>query len=125
MSKMLFLAAMAVMSLACHSRSEDEVGAAPDQRDTTAVTVDSARTDSDNATVTVDSIGTDSALTNQEAPGTPGTTDTMSTVSPDPAAVADSSMVHGDSAIVHDDSAMVHGDSAMTGHTIPDTTSGR
>jgi type IV pilus biogenesis protein CpaD/CtpE len=36
MRKMLFLAAAAALSAACHSRSEDEVGAAPDQGDTTA-----------------------------------------------------------------------------------------
>ena len=88
MSKVLILAAMAAVSLACHNRSEDEVGAAPDQGDTTAVThaIDSTRTGPPgvggrpgNATVTADSVGVDSALTNQENPGTPGQTNTDST----------------------------------------------
>jgi len=81
MSKVLILAAMAAVSLACHNRAEDEVGAAPDQGDTTAVThaIDSTRTGPPgvggrpgNATVTPDSVGADSALTNQENPRTPG-----------------------------------------------------
>ena len=85
---MLILAATAAVSLACHNRSEDEVGAAPDQGDTTAVThaIDSTRTGPPgvggrpgNATVTADSVGVDSALTNQENPGTPGQTNTDST----------------------------------------------
>ena len=88
MSKVLILAAMAAVSLACHNRSEDEVGAAPDQGDTTAVThaIDSTRTGPPgvggrpgNATVTPDSVGVDSALTNQENPGTPGQTNTDTT----------------------------------------------
>ena len=65
-----------------------EVGAAPDQGDTTAVThvIDSTRTGPPgvggrpgNATVTPDSVGVDSALTNQENPGTPGQTNTDTT----------------------------------------------
>jgi hypothetical protein len=88
MSKVLILAAMAAVSLACHNRAEDEVGAAPDQGDTTAVThaIDSTRTGPPgtggrpgNATVTPDSVGADSALTNQEDPGTPGQTNTDTT----------------------------------------------
>jgi hypothetical protein len=88
MSKVMILAAMAAVSLACHNRSEDEVGAAPDQGDTTAVThaIDSTRTGPPgvggrpgNATVTPDSVGADSALTNQENPGTPGQTNTDTT----------------------------------------------
>jgi hypothetical protein len=80
---------MAAVSLACANRAEDtEVGAAPDQGDTTAVThaIDSARTGPPgmsgrpgNATVTPDSVGVDSALTNQENPGTPGQTNTDTT----------------------------------------------
>jgi hypothetical protein len=79
---------MAAVSLACHNRAEDEVGAAPDQGDTTAVThaIDSTRTGPPgvggrpgNATVTPDSVGADSALTNQENPGTPGQTNTDTT----------------------------------------------
>src|SRR5215208_3189836 len=69
MRKMLILAAVAAISAACHNRSEDEVGAAPDRGDTTAVThaIDSTRTGPPgvagrpgDATVTPDSVGIDS-----------------------------------------------------------------
>jgi hypothetical protein len=133
-----------VVSLACHNRAEDEeVGAAPDQGDTTAVThvIDSTRTGPPgvggrpgDATITpdsvgVDSAGVDSALTNQEAPGTPGTPETTSTwtstpqdtLGPQDTGVDDTTM-HGDSAMMHSDSTMMHGDSAMTNHPVPDTT---
>ena len=75
MRKMLFLAAAAALSLACHNRSDEEVGAAPDQGrtgDTTAVThaIDSTRTGPPgvsgrpgDATVTADSVGIDTAVT--------------------------------------------------------------
>jgi hypothetical protein len=70
MRKLLMLAAVAALSAACHSRAEDEVGAAPDegQVDTTAVThtIDSTRTGPPgvggrpgDATVTPDSVGAD------------------------------------------------------------------
>jgi hypothetical protein len=138
MSKMLILAAMAAVSLACHNRPEDEVGAAPDQRgDTTAVThaIDSTRTGPPgtggrpgNATVTPDSVGVDSALTNQENPGTPGQTNTDSTGAwsstpqdtlgprnPDQPAYGDSTGANSgvqDTASMQGDS-MQHGDSTM------------
>jgi hypothetical protein len=74
MRKMFFLVAAAALSAACHNRSDEEVGAAPDQgsTDTTAVThaIDSTRTGPPgvggrpgNATVTPDSVGIDSAAT--------------------------------------------------------------
>ena len=50
MRKLFFLVAAAALSAACHNRSDEEVGAAPDQgsTDTTAVThaIDSTRFDS-------------------------------------------------------------------------------
>jgi hypothetical protein len=70
MRNLLILAAVAAISAACHNRSEDEVGAAPDRGDTTAVThaIDSTRTGPPgvagrpgDATVTPDSVGIDSA----------------------------------------------------------------
>jgi len=70
MRKLLILAAVTTLSAACHNRSADEVGAAPDQGDTTAVThvIDSTRTGPPgvggrpgDATVTPDSVGLDSA----------------------------------------------------------------
>jgi hypothetical protein len=81
MRKLLLLATAAALSAACHTRAEDEVGAAPDQGDTTAVThvIDSTRTGPPgvggrpgDATVTPDSVGIDSAAV------TPGATDTTS-----------------------------------------------
>lgn len=75
MRKLLFLAAAAALSVACHNRSDEEVGAAPDQvgtGDTTAVThaIDSTRTGPPgvsgrpgDATVTADSVGIDTAVT--------------------------------------------------------------
>ncbi|MFL5459804.1 MAG: hypothetical protein ACJ8AP_06510 [Gemmatimonadales bacterium] len=74
MRKLFFLVAAAALSAACHNRSDEEVGAAPDQgnTDTTAVThaIDSTRTGPPgvggrpgNATVTPDSVGIDSAAT--------------------------------------------------------------
>ena len=71
MRKLFFLVAAAALSAACHNRSDEEVGAAPDQgrTDTTAVThaIDSTRTGPPgvggrpgNATITPDSVGVDS-----------------------------------------------------------------
>jgi hypothetical protein len=158
MSKMLILAAMAAVSLACANRAEDtEVGAAPDQGDTTAVThaIDSTRTGPPgvggrpgDATVTPDSAGVDSALTNQEAPGTPGQTntdttgawsstpqDTLGPRDPNQPAYGDSTGVNTggqdttsmqqDGSMQHGDSTMMHGDSALVEHEVPDTTTGQ
>ena len=127
MSKLLILAAMAAVSLACHNRAEDEVGAAPEQTDTTAVThvIDSTRTGPPgvggrpgNATVTADSVGADSALTNQQ---NPSGTDTTWTSTPQDTLAPRDTGVQDTTAMQHD-STMMHGDSAMTGHPVPDTT---
>jgi hypothetical protein len=80
MRKLLIFAAVAALSAACHQRTEDEIGAAPDegQVDTTAVThtIDSTRTGPPgvggrppNATVTPDSVGADTTAV-QGAPDT-------------------------------------------------------
>ena len=147
MSKVMILAAMAAVSLACHNRSEDEVGAAPDQGDTTAVThaIDSTRTGPPgvggrpgDATVTPDSVGVDSALTNQENPGTPGQTntdttgawsstpqDTLGPRTPNQPAYGDTTGANtgtDTTGMQHGDSTMMHGDSALTEHPVPDTT---
>jgi hypothetical protein len=151
MSKVLILAAMAV-SLACANRAEDtEVGAAPDEGDTTAVThaIDSTRTGPPgvggrpgNATVTPDSVGVDSALTNQENPGTPGQTntdttgawsstpqDTLGPRDPNQPAYGDTTGTNtgyqDTTNMQHGDSTMMHGDSALMEHEVPDTTTGR
>jgi hypothetical protein len=82
MRKLLILAAVAAVSAACHNRSENDVGAAPDRGDTTAVThaIDSTRTGppgvsgrSGNATVTPDSVGVDSATVQDNTRGTDST----------------------------------------------------
>lgn len=125
MSKVLILAAVAAFSLACHQRTEDEVGAAPEQTDTTAVThvIDSTRTGPPgvggrpgDATVTPDSVGVDSALTNEEDAGTPVTTDSAGAWTSTP-----QDTLSPADAGVHD-TTMMHGDSAMTEHAVPDTT---
>ena len=130
MSKVLILAAMAAVSLACANRAEDEVGAAPDQGDTTAVThaIDSTRTGPPgvggrpgDATITPDSVGVDSALTNQENAGTPGTPDTagtwtstpQDTLGPRDTGVEDTTTMQGDAGAMQADSAMMHGDTTM------------
>ena len=138
MSKMMILAAMAAVSLACHNRPEDEVGAAPDQGDTTAVThvIDSTRTGPPgvggrpgDATVTPDSVGVDSALTNQENPETPGQTntdttgawsstpqDTLGPRNPNQPAYGDTTGANSgmqDTTSMQQDDTMQHGDSTM------------
>lgn len=129
MGKMLILAAVAAVSLACANRSEEEVGAAPDQGDTTAVThvIDSTRTGPPgvggrpgNATVTADSVGADSALTNQE------TTDSASTYTSTPQdTLGPQDTSAQDTSMTQQDTTMMHGDSAMTDHAVPDTTAGQ
>jgi hypothetical protein len=97
MRKLLMLAVVAALSAACHSRTEDEVGAAPEQAetDTTAVTadtgavthaIDSTRTGPPgvggrpgDATVTLDSVGVDSAAVQGDTSGTGLDTTTTST----------------------------------------------
>src|SRR5919107_1327715 len=156
MSKMLILAAMAAVSLACANRAEEtEVGAAPEEGDTTAVThaIDSTRTGPPgmsgrpgNATVTPDSVGADSALTNHENPGTPGQTntdttgawsstpqDTLGPRNPNQPAYGDTTANTGvqdtttmqGESMQHGDSTMMHGDSALVEHEVPDTTPSR
>ena len=132
MSKLLILAAMAAVSLACHNRAEDEVGAAPEETDTTAVThvIDSTRTGPPgvggrpgNATVTPDSVGIDSAVTNQENPNGTDTTGTDTTWTSPQDTLGPQDTGVQDTSAMQDDSTMMHGDSAMTGHPVPDTTS--
>src|SRR4051794_14469558 len=115
MRKLLILAAVAAVSAACHNRSEDEVGAAPDRGDTTAVThaIDSTRTGPPgvggrpgDATVTPDSVGVDSATvqdnTNADTTTTSVPQDTLGPREPgagaiDSSATSDSTAVQSDS----------------------------
>jgi hypothetical protein len=106
MRKLLIFAAVAALSAGCHSRSEEEVGAAPDegQVDTTAVTheIDSTRTGPPgvggrpgNATVTPDSVGIDTAAT-QGAVDTTGQDTTLTTTPQDTLGPGDTGAGAGD-----------------------------
>jgi len=134
MSKMLILAAMAAVSLACANRAEEEVGAAPDEGDTTAVThvIDSTRTGPPgvggrpgDATVTADSVGVDSALTNQENSESPAMSDSTMTADSTTSWTSTPQDTLGPQDTGVHDSTMMHGDSAMTDHAVPDTTAGQ
>jgi hypothetical protein len=147
MRKLLFLAAAAALSAACHNRSDEEVGAAPDQgqTDTTAVThaIDSTRTGPPgmqgrpgNATVTADSVGLDSAATQGGADTTSLGQDTSMTSTPqdtlgprDPNSPAypsaDTTGVQPDNTGVGVDTTSMQGDTGdmQTDTTLSDTTS--
>ena len=113
------------LSAACHNRSEDDTGAAPDA---TVTAADSA------------SISTDSAMGQR-----PAATDTSAVGQDDTTSVGMPTPVEGDSALIHHqtpdssgmgamgdstgmghdmghDSTTVQGDSAMINSTVPDTT---
>jgi hypothetical protein len=141
MRKLLFLVAAAAISAACHNRSEEEVGAAPDEgrTDTTGVThaIDSTRTGPPgvggrpgNATVTGDSVGIDSAAT-QGATDTTSMQDTTMTSTPQDTlgprdtgagAVSDTTSMQADTTgMGHDTTGMGHDMPSDT--TMSDTTS--
>jgi hypothetical protein len=91
MKKMLYMLAAAATLAACHNRSEDEMGAAPDRGDTTAVRTDSTTggfdttshaQPSDTSMTPANPTPTD---TTSAAPTTPTTpTDTTSSAAPAP-----------------------------------------
>jgi hypothetical protein len=137
MRTLLILAAVAVLSAGCHNRSEEEVGAAPDegQTDTTAVTheIDSTRTGPPgvggrpgNATVTPDSVGIDSAAveadTSTAAQDTGLTATPQDTLGPrEPGAGAiDTTSLQGDTTGMHSDTSGMHSDTAATDTTSAD-----
>lgn len=124
MRKLLLLAAVAALSSACASRSEDQTGAAPDRGDAAVTATDTA------------SIPTDSTMGQR-----PGATDTSAVRQDDTTSMGAPTPVGGDSAltnrVVPDSSGMgamndstgmgqdnttVQGDSALTNSTVPDTT---
>jgi hypothetical protein len=94
MKYFLMLAAAASLA-ACHNRPEDEVGAAPDQGDTTAVVADTTTTVPTDTTM--GQTPTDTSFVGQD---TTTMQDTTSMQEPTP------------------------GDSALTDHEVPDTTTG-
>ncbi|HJR17476.1 MAG TPA: hypothetical protein VJ808_11530 [Gemmatimonadales bacterium] len=133
MNKVLILAAMAAISLACTRAEEEEMGAAPEQGDTTAVThvIDSARTGPPgvggrpgDATITTDSVGVDSALTDDVVPDTLWAGDTIPewTSTPQDTLGPQDTGMEDTSTTMQGDTAVMHGDSAMTEHPVPDTT---
>jgi hypothetical protein len=90
MRNLLILAAAAASLAACHNRSQDEVGAAPDRGDTTAVThaIDSTRTGppgvsgrTGTATVTADSVGIDSTASQGQSNTGASVSDSTATTS--------------------------------------------
>ena len=96
MKGLLLLAAAATLA-ACHNRSDESVGAAPERGDSTAVTYDSTTTARDTTAVTGDT----SAVTHQVDPertGPPGTAGRPgnATVTPDSVGI-DSTGVQMDS----------------------------
>ena len=128
MRKLLFLAAAAALSAACHNRSDEEVGAAPDQgqADTTGVThaIDSTRTGPPgmqgrpgNATVTADSVGIDSAAT-QGADTTMGQDTSMTSTPQDTLGPSDTGVNAGDTTGMQADTTGMHTDTTrMQGDT--------
>lgn len=64
MRHLLILAAAASLAMGCHSRTEDEVGAAPDQGDTTFVATDT--TQAVPADTTMGQVETDTSFVQQD-----------------------------------------------------------
>jgi len=143
MRKLLFLVAAAALSAACHNRSEDEVGAAPDQgqTDTTGVThaIDSTRTGPPgmqgrpgNATLTPDSVGVDSAAaqggdttTGQDTSATSTPQDTLGPRDPNSPAYpgGDTTGMQSDTSTMQGDTSSMQGHDMQSDTTMSDTTS--
>jgi hypothetical protein len=135
MRKLFFLVAAAALSAACHNRSEEDVGAAPDEgrTDTTGVThaIDSTRTGPPgmqgrpgNATVTADSVGIDSAAV--QGGDTTTTMDTTMTSTPqDTLGPSDTGQDAGDTTGMQADTSTTQADTAgmQSDTTLTDTTS--
>lgn len=133
MRKLLFLVAAAAISAACHNRSEEEVGAAPDEgrTDTTGVThaIDSTRTGPPgvggrpgNATVTADSVGIDSATTPSATDTTSMGQDTSMTSAPQDTLGPQDSGVTGDTTSMQADTTGMGHDTTGMGHDMPSDT---
>jgi hypothetical protein len=136
MRKLVFLVAAAALSAACHNRSDEEVGAAPDQgrADTAAVThvIDSTRTGPPgmsgrpgNATVTPDSVGADSAATHGANGASTGQDTSLTSVPQDTLGPRNPNSPAYPSDTARSDTNGMQGDStgAMSDTTKTDTTS--
>jgi hypothetical protein len=132
MRKLFFLVAAAALSAACHNRSDEEVGAAPDQgrTDTTAVTheIDSTRTGPPgvggrpgNATVNPDSVGADSTMQTGADSGSMGQDTSMTAMPQDTLGPrntgTDSTSMQSDTTSMQQDSTGGMSDSTMTDST--------
>jgi len=112
MKRLLILAAAASLAVACHNRSEDEVGAAPTKGDTTAVT----RADTGQGIPTDSTQGqrpadTDTSMVAHDSTSMGAPADSTSMAAP------------SDSANVPSSAGNQQGDSAMTDHSVPDSAS--
>jgi hypothetical protein len=74
MRHILILAAAASLAMACHNRSEDEVGAAPDRGDTTAVAADTAKAAATDTTMGQAPAASDSSYVAQDTSAAAPTT---------------------------------------------------
>jgi hypothetical protein len=74
MRHILILAAAASLAMACHNRSEDEVGAAPDRGDTTAVAADTTQAAATDTTMGQAPAASDSSYVAQDSSAAAPTT---------------------------------------------------
>jgi hypothetical protein len=74
MRHILILAAAASLAMACHNRSEDEVGAAPDRGDTTAVAADTTQAAATDTTMGQAPAASDSSYVAQDTSAAAPTT---------------------------------------------------
>ena len=79
MRKLFFLVAAAALSAACHNRSEDEVGAAPDRGDTTAVTATDTTAVPTDSTMGQRPGATDTSFVQQDSTAAPTSVDSTAT----------------------------------------------
>jgi hypothetical protein len=76
MRKLFFLVAAAALSAACHNRSEDETGAAPNRGDTTAVTATDTTAVPTDSTMGQTPGATDTSSVQQDSTAAPTSVDT-------------------------------------------------
>ena len=79
MRKLFFLVAAAALSAACHNRSEDETGAAPDRGDTTAVTATDTTAVPTDSTMGQRPGATDTSFVQQDSTAASTSVDTTAT----------------------------------------------
>ena len=75
MRKLFFVVAAVALSAACHNRSEDETGAAPDRGDTTAVTATDTTAVPTDTTMGQTPSATDTSFVQQDSTAAPTSVD--------------------------------------------------